>query len=481
MDAFNATAAAVAAPVKKRVVLKKATVVPEAATAAAVPATAVPEPKKATIKKATVAPVQAAAVQAAAVQAPTQRSPREALQDRARGLNMKGDLRVFYDKKGNLDVRTKAGKYVDHVVMPTYRSITEEELAMAEQERIGRVEEAEAKIEALLPELRELIIRYRAFKAGGAASAMEEPIALSDILLLNQQLDDAYKMYTSGLYAERDIQKEERLQIRNIHYDDLKNEKAAGTVYRIRTRGLPFTESLVRAAPPLPEEELSAEVKEEVARSIPGEKYTIFSDPSENNGFLSPEAPVNFTWNGTEYISIRQAVEAERARAMGNAGLVQSILKAPTSASVRSITLRASSQKKGAAAAAASLNISEEILTDIVRASLAENEERARLLEGTGGSTLVYADPNDRVLGVGRDAHHAERSMWEGTNLYGKALESVRQENFAGKQEQLAAIAEETPEELASAAVATTSMRAKTVGGIIAGKKLVARRTPGAY
>ncbi len=447
-------------------------------------APAVEAPPKVTLSAAGAAPAKAAP--AKAPQTPTSRSPRDALHDRARGMNLKGDIRVFYDKKGNLDVRTKAGKYVDHVTMPTYRAITEEELEMMEQERVGRVEEAEAKIEKILPDLREMITKYKAFKAGGDAAALQEPIALSDILLLNQQLDDAYKEYTSGLYSERDVQKEERLQIRNIHYDDPKNEKAAGVVYRIRTRRLPLAESLVRAAPAPPEEEVPPEVLEEAARAVPGEKYTIFSEPSESNGFLSPEAPVNFTWNGNEYISVRQAVEAERARAMGNAGLVQSILKAPTSASVRSLTLRAASAKKGAAAASSQLTISEDVLTDIIRASLAENEDRSRLLEGTGSSTLVYADPSDKILGVGRDAHHAERSMWQGTNLYGKALETVRQENFAAKQQQLAAIAEETPEDLAAAAAsvggaAAAAARTKTVGGIIAGKKLQIKRGPSGF
>ncbi len=425
------------------------------------------KPRKVTIKKQTPATAPAAAAEGP-------RQPRDALQIRSQGLHNKGDMRVFYDKKGNLDIRTKAGKYLDHVVMPTYRPITEEELLEMEQARTGRIEEAEAKIEKLLPELRELITKYKAFNSAegqDAALLMQEPIALSEVLLLNQQLDDAYKEYTSGIYAERNIHVEERLQVRNIHLNDPKNEKAAGNVWRIRTRRLPLAESLVRAAPPEPEEEISEEVRAEAAKQVPGERYTIFSDPSETNGVFSPEAPARFTWNGTEYISLRQAIEAERARAMGNAGLVQTILNAPTSASVRSIAVRAATKQK-----TEQMKISEEELTSIVRASFAENPDRSKLLQNTGATTLVYADQTDKTLGIGRDPQHAQRPQWQGQNLYGKALENVRTELLQQKQQQLEAIAEETPEEVAAAVQAA---KAKTVGGIIAGKKLVLKKKPG--
>ena len=425
--------------------------------------------RKKTVVAAEAAPQAAAGAGGAQPQGP--RQPRDALQIRAQGIYNKIDMRVFYDKKGNLDIRTKGGKYVDHVVMPTYRPITDEELLEMDQARIGRVEEAEAKIEKLLPELRELITRYRSFKgATGEDSALLEPVALSEVLLINQQLDDAYKEYTSGLYAERVAQPEERLQIRDIHYDDPKNEKAAGKVWRVRTRRLPLAQSTVRSAPPEPDEEIPEAVRAEATKEVPGERYTIFSDPSETNGVFSPEAPANFNWNGTEYMSLRQAIEAERARAMGNAGLVQTILKAPTSASVRSIAVRAAT-KQGTEG----LKISEEELTNIVRASFADNPDRAKILQNTGATTLVYADQTDKTLGVGRDAQHAQRPQWQGQNLYGKALENVRSELLATKQQQLAAIAEEAPEDVAAAATAA-SVRAKTVGGIIAGKKLVLKK-----
>jgi ribA/ribD-fused uncharacterized protein len=430
------------------------------------------KPTKIVLKKKTVVPAASVGAGAGGAQPQGPRQPRDALQIRAQGLYNKVDMRVFYDKKGNLDIRTKGGKYVDHVVMPTYRPITDEELLEMDQARIGRVEEAEAKIEKLLPELRELITRYRSFKdAKGEDSALLEPVALSEVLLINQQLDDAYKEYTSGLYAERVAQSEERLQIRNIHYDDPKNEKAAGTVWRVRTRRLPLSQSTVRSAPPEADEEIPEAVRAEAAREVPGERYTIFSDPSETNGVFSPEAPANFNWNGTEYMSLRQAIEAERARAMGNAGLVQTILKAPTSASVRSIAVRAST-KEGTEG----LKISEEELTNIVRASFADNPDRAKILQNTGATTLVYADQTDKTLGVGRDAQHAQRQQWQGQNLYGKALENVRSELLATKQQQLAAIAEEAPEDVAAAASAAASVRAKTVGGIIAGKKVVLKK-----
>jgi hypothetical protein len=51
------------------------------------------------------------------------------------------------------------------------------------------------------------------------------------------------------------------------------------------------------------------------------------------------------------------------------------------------------------------------------------------MLRTTDGSTLVYADPRDGVLGIGipvEDPQVTDRAAWKGTNFLGQAWQSVR-------------------------------------------------------
>uniref|UniRef100_T1JQU5 NADAR domain-containing protein n=1 Tax=Tetranychus urticae TaxID=32264 RepID=T1JQU5_TETUR len=57
-----------------------------------------------------------------------------------------------------------------------------------------------------------------------------------------------------------------------------------------------------------------------------------------------------------------------------------------------------------------------------------------RLL-ATGSSLIVYADPEDNILGIGLSADQREfnPSLWKGQNIYGLALMDVR--NYLRKLE----------------------------------------------
>jgi ribA/ribD-fused uncharacterized protein len=352
---------------------------------------------------------------------------REALRIRANGMRGKGPYRVDYDSKGNLDVRDKQGKFVNHVAMPSYRSTTEEELEEMFEARAVAIQEAEQTIETLMPELRDMITRYKAIGAGEEGAA-EEPVALSDILLKNQELQQAYARYTIAMSPERETIDIGKQDMKHVYlYQSVDDKKTEFPMKRYYTRRLPLEEFLVRSAPPEPEEEaITPAARAQATMTVPGERYTIFAKPEDANGGLAPDAPVNFVWNGNAYTSVRQAIEAEKARAAGNAGLVQQILRAKTSLQAK--TLGAKAEAKGAGGAGGGgMTIRQDVLTDIVRASFAGNQARAATLRATGQSTLVYADEGERVLGIGRGPNHAQRAQWQGENLFGRALTAVRQ------------------------------------------------------
>ena len=302
--------------------------------------------------------------------------------------------------------------------MPTYRSVTEDELAEMFEKRAATIHEAEETIEQLMPELRGMITKYKAI---AQSDSLEDPVLLSDILLMNQQLQTAYAQYTLAEFPEKELIEIDKQPVKLIQLEErCIDTKTPYKIKRLYSRRIPLEEHLVRTAPPEAEEEVTEEAMAQASLQVPGERYTIFRNADETNGFLSPDAPIDFMWKDTPYTSVRQAIEYQKALATGKAGLAQTIMRATTS-------LRAKTLGKQMTVKGAELKISQEILIEIVRASFAAIPERAQQLKATGESTLVFADEEDRVLGVGRDPAHAQRSQWQGENLYGKALMTVRE------------------------------------------------------
>lgn len=384
------------------------------------------------------------------------RTVRDALIQRAKGSRGKGGYIVNYDAKGNLDIRDKTGKFVDHIVMPSYRRVTEDELAEMFEQRAAAIHEAEETIEQLMPELRGMITKYKAI---GESDSLEDPVLLSDILLMNQQLQTAYAQYTLAEFPEKELIEIDKQPVKLIQLNErCIDTKTPYKIKRLYSRRIPLEDRLVRTAPPEAEEEVTEEAMAEATLQVPGERYTIFRNADETNGFLSPDAPVDFIWKGTAYTSVRQAIEYQKALATGKAGLAQTIMRATTS--LRAKTLGKQTTVKGAESG---LKISQEILIDIVRASFAVAPERAQQLKATGESTLVFAEEEDRVLGVGRDPAHAQRSQWQGENLYGKALAVVREDLMPTNPF-------DDGEEVPTAAAGSAAKKA-TVGGIIAQRR----------
>ena len=70
------------------------------------------------------------------------------------------------------------------------------------------------------------------------------------------------------------------------------------------------------------------------------------------------------------------------------------------------------------------------MILNIVRAA-SRRKVFAEALRATGNAPLVFADPDDKILGVGLPANNVEiedLSKWQGENYYGKALMTVRKE-----------------------------------------------------
>ena len=71
----------------------------------------------------------------------------------------------------------------------------------------------------------------------------------------------------------------------------------------------------------------------------------------------------------------------------------------------------------------------EEILLKGLVAKFEQNPDLAEFLLNTYNNTIIEANPNDRLFGVGLSLGHADiwdRDRWQGSNLQGKALEKVQ-------------------------------------------------------
>jgi predicted NAD-dependent protein-ADP-ribosyltransferase YbiA (DUF1768 family) len=175
----------------------------------------------------------------------------------------------------------------------------------------------------------------------------------------------------------------------------------------------------VRDSKPVAEE---AEAEAEADTIV--ESFVLFGSPQDPEyGLLSPETPVEFVFNTTKYTSILQAYYVERATQVGRSDIRATLLKLANPKTIRSVGSRIVGKEKK------EVDMPLELLTDIVKSLVLQDARFTPLLRKTGLDTLVYAEPADKVLGVGLsvsdDASNSAR--WNGAqNLLGKAWQAVR-------------------------------------------------------
>ena len=189
----------------------------------------------------------------------------------------------------------------------------------------------------------------------------------------------------------------------------------------------------------------------------------FFEADSDVNGFLSPMWPVDFTLNvggiDSRYSSAIQAYEVERARELGNAALVTSLMKTRSPRTIRLLTR----QQKGHPKDAKGLWLKiYSVIYDIYP------NLKAKLL-ATGSDTLVFADLREGPSSIGlaeKDSGTLDPAKWKGENAVGLAQETVRTALREGTQQE----AGEAPTVKHSVITEEEQKKAK-VGAIIHSKR----------
>ena len=132
----------------------------------------------------------------------------------------------------------------------------------------------------------------------------------------------------------------------------------------------------------------------------------------------------DFESDGIHYNCAEQYMMAEKARLFEDHGALSKIL-----ASESPRTQKALGQKVRGFTEKAWRKNREQIVTKGNLAKFSQNSEMREELLETGDKTLVEASPLDRIWGIGLradDPRVLDPHLWQGLNLLGKALMSVR-------------------------------------------------------
>lgn len=156
------------------------------------------------------------------------------------------------------------------------------------------------------------------------------------------------------------------------------------------------------------------------------ESFILFASPTDPEyGLLSPETPLEFVYNTTKYNSILQAYHVERVTQVGRQDMRAALLKLVNPKSIRGVGSRIIGKE------AKEIDTPFTLIKDIVKSLVLQDARYAPLLKKTGTDILIYAEPQDKILGVGisidDEASATNSSKWNGAhNLLGKAWEEVR-------------------------------------------------------
>jgi ribA/ribD-fused uncharacterized protein len=152
------------------------------------------------------------------------------------------------------------------------------------------------------------------------------------------------------------------------------------------------------------------------------EEFIVFYDVAdEEHGILSPDTMLDIIYNGTKYSSATQAYEVERVTALGRKDIRPLLLRQRNPKMIRQLGARV----------AGKIEDPKKLWISILKALIDQHEDLKPALLDTGNSTLVYADPKDKVLGVGLGAEDEgilDRKRWQGENILGNAWKAVRED-----------------------------------------------------
>ena len=304
------------------------------------------------------------------------------------------------------------------VTLPTYRAPTETELLAQEATRRAAIGVAETKFD-------EARIHLLTLTANEDSLPNQLKQGMLAVALADQELQQVrYPLKYVNVYPS--------IPTNRLMFDSPRDERVLTDVRVFKSRPFSLQETYVRTS------KISGASEEEV-QGVPAEggppeeasgPVIVFSLPSEEDpyGFLSSWWPVYMTFKGTVYRNAYQAIQAEIAEYFGRQDLAVTIrdTEQPEDIELRVDMLPEATQDTWDAKM-------RELVLAVTREKFDAHPELAEKLVQTGDAVLGAVppeDPSNTLLGIGMGTDHPSAknpSKWTGQNVYGKALEEVRE------------------------------------------------------
>jgi len=310
-----------------------------------------------------------------------------------------------YSENGETLTRlSRTGKLKDTITMQDYRPPTRDEQIAFDEKRLQIIRKAEKDYEAAIDELR----RVEKTKVHGDIKQAQRAVAMADRHLYRSR------------YPEKAIQPYKSVQVRQIDFDQPRNEHAV-SVFALELATRKRQDVYV-----VPEKGEEAPVEEPVKRK---RKLIFAAKPLGEYDFLSSFYVHPFDYKGHRYTTAYQAIMATIAGKFGNDEKAKEIRGA---AEADDIDLTWD-KLVGVIHAAWNLQL-ESLIIKVNRVKFAKGTELAAKLLKTGDAQIAAVPPEnetDPFQGIGlteENPDSAKPSKWKGKNVFGLALEQIREE-----------------------------------------------------
>lgn len=333
------------------------------------------------------------------------KSIREALEYVAeKKAKSKAKYKTTFTPEGDILLSTVDGKEVKTYALPNYRSPTAEELQAADQKRRDEIVKAEEEIDKLYMHMRLIARKLAEIDDANLGDKMQ---ARSEYLSVVREMEVASAKYSETVNPEKRIERKSSVPVKMLNVEKYNDESITPyAIFLLRTRPLPL-ETMFEREGELPQViETPADFELQLQ---PGQEEKLIAIMGDQ--WLSPDMAVNFQYGGHMYNSIRQAIEAWKARTGGDYEREMAVLKAVTPADARSLGVP-------------NKEIPTEVILDMLRAVNQSNSARKTLIRAMETGTYMYMDI-DVVLGVGMEGPVdgiRSRENWMGQNRYGLAV-----------------------------------------------------------
>jgi predicted NAD-dependent protein-ADP-ribosyltransferase YbiA (DUF1768 family) len=323
--------------------------------------------------------------------------------------------RFQFTAEGDLRVPSLGGEEAKTIPLPFYSQATSDEIEAVDSKRKEDIHQVEQEYDELCKQLSTALDEWKS--SGDFVDAVR---LQKELLALDSRRTSLRSPLRWGKLIKNPTIKKVQLHETAVVDEKQKDLKLGYDVMTLV--GRPYTfEQTVLPRKEKPKQEIIAEQVETTEQT-----FILFDRPEDPEyGLLSPETPLEFVFNTTKYNSIMQAYHVERVTQVGRTDMRAALLKLVNPKSIRGIGSRIVGKD------AKEVEAPFKLIKDIVKTVVLQDARFSPLLRKTGTDTLIYAEPQDKILGVGMsiddEAAATNSSRWNGAlNLLGKAWEEAR-------------------------------------------------------